>query len=214
MIAKRPEDLYTKSPKKGVARGTQKPDEPQKVMGNSEKYFIQTSRLGFRQWRENDLGIAMELWGDYEVTKFIDSRGKLSRKDVQERLAKEILCQKQKGVQYWPIFLLDMDKHVGCCGLRPYDLSQQIYEIGFHIRADQWRCGYAREAALAVIDYAFNTLKANALFAGHNPKNNVSRHILEQLGFRYTHAGYYPPTGLNHPSYLLEANEYLDNRRR
>ena len=181
-------------------------------MNNSEKYFLRTRRLGFRQWRENDLSHAMGLWGDYEVTKYIDSRGKLSRKNVQERLAKEILSQKENGVQYWPIFLLETNQHVGCCGLRPYDLFQRIYEIGFHIRADHWRCGYAREAAVAVIDYAFNTLNANALFAGHHPNNNVSRHVLEQLGFRYTHAEYYPPTGLNHPSYLLEANEYSNSR--
>lgn len=180
-------------------------------MNSSEKYFIRTPRLGFRQWCENDLGIAIALWGDYEVTKFIDSRGQLSKKDVKERLAKEILSQKEHGVQYWPMFLLETNKHVGCCGLRPYDLYQQIYEIGFHLRSDQWRRGYAREAAAAVIDYAFNTLKASALFAGHNPRNNVSQHILEQLGFRYTHDEYFPPTGLNHPSYLLEAHEYRSN---
>jgi RimJ/RimL family protein N-acetyltransferase len=92
-------------------------------------------------------------------------------------------------------------------------LSQQIYEIGFHIRSNQWRRGYGREASIAVVEYAFNTLKANALFAGHNPKNDISRLLLELLGFCYTHDEYYPPTGLNHPSYLLKANEYRGIRQ-
>jgi RimJ/RimL family protein N-acetyltransferase len=155
--------------------------EPHQIikMNKYEPYFIKTNRLGFRKWREDDLGIAMELWGDYEVTKFFDMRGKLSQKEVQERLAREIKCQKR-----------------------------QIYEIGFHIRSNQWRRGYAREAAHAVTDYAFSTLKAKALFAGHNPQNAASDYLLKQLGFRYTHDEYYPPTGLNHPSYLLKANEY------
>jgi RimJ/RimL family protein N-acetyltransferase len=184
--------------------------EPHQIikMNKYEPYFIKTNRLGFRKWREDDLGIAMELWGDYEVTKFFDMRGKLSQKEVQERLAREIKCQKEHGVQYWPIFLLETHMHVGCCGLRPYDLARQIYEIGFHIRSNQWRRGYAREAAHAVTDYAFSTLKAKALFAGHNPQNAASDYLLKQLGFRYTHDEYYPPTGLNHPSYLLKANEY------
>ena len=39
-------------------------------MNKSKKYFLKTSRLGFRQWCEDDLGIATGLWGDYEVTKF------------------------------------------------------------------------------------------------------------------------------------------------
>lgn len=173
------------------------------TMSDSDKYFLRSNRLGFRIWSEDDLDIALELWGDYEVTKLFDARGKWSRDEVQERLAKEIRTEKEYGVQYWPIFLLHNHEHVGCCGLRPYDLSRGIYEIGFHIRSCHWRRGFAREAAEAVIDYAFNTMKASGLFAGHNPKNNVSSHLLGKLGFRYTHEEYYPPTGLYHPSYLL-----------
>jgi len=177
-------------------------------MRKVEPYFLKSRRLGFRHWGDDDLAIAIELWGDYEVTRFFDARGKWSRDEVQKRLAKEIRSDKQYGVQYWPVFLLETHEHVGCCGLRPYDSPRGIYEIGFHIRANQWRCGYAREAALAIIDYAFDTLNVNALFAGHNPQNTVSQHLLLQLGFRFTHDEYYPPTGLNHPSYLLKAVDY------
>ena len=179
-------------------------------MSNGDKYFLKTSRLGFRIWSEKDLEIAAELWGDYEVTKFFDARGRWSRDEVRVRLLNEIKTEKKYGVQYWPIFLLVSDEHVGCCGLRPYDLSQGKYEIGFHIRSDRWRRGYAREAAVAVIAYAFNTLKANSIFAGHNPKNIASWQLLEQIGFRYTHDEYYPPTGLNHRSYLLKTQEYYN----
>ena len=172
-----------------------------------KNYFLKSKRLGFRLWREDDLDIANELGGDYEVTRFFDARGKWSRDEVRDRLAAEIKTEKKTGVQYWPIFLLETHRHVGCCGLRPYEISQGIYEIGFHIRSSLWRRGFACEAAAAVIDYAFNVLGANALFAGHNPQNAVSRHLVEQLGFRYTHHEHYPPTGLDHPSYLLKPYE-------
>ena len=176
-------------------------------MSKGATYFLKSKRLGFRQWQSDDLYIAMQLWGDYGVTKFFDARGKWSRDDIQERLDREMQTAKEYGVQYWPIFLLETDGNVGCCGLRPYDLSQGIFEIGFHIRSNQWGRGYAREAAARVIDYAFDTLKIKCLFAGHNPKNDASRHLLEQLGFHFTHEEYYPPTGLNHPSYLLKARD-------
>ena len=174
-------------------------------MVNHEKYFIKTKRLGFRKWSEDDLELAAELWGDYEVTKLIDSRGKLTRDQIKERLVDEINTEKEHGVQYWPIFLLDTGEHVGCCGLRPYDLSKRIYEIGFHIRSNHWRNGYAYESAQAAIKYAFDELGASGLFAGHNPNNESSRYLLEKLGFHFTHNELYPPTGLNHPSYLLKA---------
>jgi len=169
---------------------------------------MRTARLGFRRWRPADLDLALGLWGDLRVTRLIDARGRLSEVQVQERLAAEIVNQEQHGLQYWPIFLLTSHEHLGCCGLRPYDQPEQIYELGVHIRADHWRRGYAFEAAMAVMNYAFTSLAAAALFAGHNPGNDASRRLLAKLGFRYTHDEYYPPTGLQHPSYLLTAAQY------
>jgi ribosomal-protein-alanine N-acetyltransferase len=169
---------------------------------------MQTARLGFRHWRPDDLDLALGLWGDPRVTRLIDARGQLTTAQIEERLAAEIAAQEAHGLQYWPIFLLESASHVGCCGLRPYDPPGRIYEIGFHIRADHWRRGYAYEAATAVMDYAFTTVGAAGLFAGHNPRNEPSRRLLTKLGFRYTHDEYYPPTGLEHPSYLLTTADY------
>jgi RimJ/RimL family protein N-acetyltransferase len=173
------------------------------------KYFIFSDRLGFREWREEDFELALGLWGDLEVTRLIDARGQLTDGQVRQKLQQEMLTAAAHGVQYWPIFLLSTDEHIGCCGLRPYDLSKKIYEIGFHIRSEQWRHGYASEAARRVLDFAFDTLDSHALFAGHNPQNTVSRKLLEKLGFLYTHDEYYEPTGLNHPSYLLTKEDYF-----
>lgn len=176
-------------------------------MANDDKHFLVSKRLGFRRWREGDLEIAGELWGDPEVTKLFDARGKWSQAEVEARLVNEIRTEKKYGVQYWPAFLRTDGGFVGCCGLRPYDPAGGIYEIGFHIRSNLWRRGYAREAAVAVIRHAFSVVKVNGLFAGHNPENYASRRLLEQLGFRYTHDEYYGPTGLNHPSYVLRAHD-------
>lgn len=170
--------------------------------------FLWTRRLFFRPWSETDLALALDLWGDVRVTKFIDARGELSVDEVRHRLEQEIARAKDYGVQYWPIFLQATGRHVGCCGLRTYDPSRNIYEIGFHIRADHWGQGFATEAALRVMDYAFAVIGVRALFAGHNPHNTVSQKVLLKLGFRYTHTEYYAPTGLNHPSYRLTADEY------
>jgi len=162
--------------------------------------------MGFRLWSRADLDLAMGLWGDPEVTRLIG--GPFSREQVQERLSREIGAMQSHGVQYWPMFLLSTGKFLGCCGLRPYMLDDGIYEIGIHLQRACWCQGFALEATRAVMGYAFNTLGVKALFAGHNPANAASRRLLEKLGFRYTHDEYYPPTGLNHPSYLLTADEY------
>jgi ribosomal-protein-alanine N-acetyltransferase len=173
------------------------------------QYFLTSKRLGFRLWKSDDFQLAKNLWGNYEVSKFIDSSGKLNDTQISEKLEKEIETQKTFGIQYWPIFLLTNNEHIGCCGLRPHDTQKRINEIGVHIIPDYWRKGFATEAINTVMEYAFNKLKVSALFAGHNPMNKSSRNLLLKLGYRYIHDEFYPPTGLNHPSYLLTAEEYL-----
>jgi RimJ/RimL family protein N-acetyltransferase len=181
-------------------------------LSTASKYFLKTQRIGFRRWTEEDLSLAIGLWGDLEVTRYFDARGKLTSAQVRERLLREISIEKSHGIQYWPIFLLKNDRHVGCCGLRPYDPSKNVLEIGFHICSRHWGQGYAFEAACAVIKYAFDEIKVSGLFAGHNPKNDKSRHLLTKLGFKYTHDEYYRPTGLNHPSYLMTVDDYFQSK--
>ena len=183
----------------GEATEYTEPDSP---------FFLKSRRLGFRTWTANDLELALGLWGDPQVTRFFDARERLTAEEVQERLKQEMAGQNDNGVQYWPIFLRSTGEHVGCCGLRPYRPPEKVYEIGFHICSRHWGNGYATEAALRVMGYAFKELAVGGLFAGHNPENTASRHLLQKLGFRYTHDEYYAPTGLQHPSYIMRTEDY------
>ncbi|RJQ51525.1 MAG: N-acetyltransferase [Desulfobacteraceae bacterium] len=166
-------------------------------------YFLHTQRLGFRPWTEADLDLARGLWGDPEVTRHIG--GPFPEEKIRERLSYEIAGQAAHGVQYWPVFLRPDGSHVGCCGLRPYPSSPELFEIGIHLKRAYWGQGFAVEATRAVITYAFDELKAAGLFAGHHPANVRSRQVLAKLGFQYTHDELYPPTGLKHPSYRLSS---------
>src|SRR5215831_428462 len=62
---------------------------------------FRTERLFARSWQIKDLPLAMELWGDPAVTALIDSRGKLSDAQVEEKLRAEIERERSHGVQYW-----------------------------------------------------------------------------------------------------------------
>jgi RimJ/RimL family protein N-acetyltransferase len=167
-----------------------------------DDYFLRSPRLGFRCWRDTDLPLAINLWGDPTVTHYISARGYTLR-EVQIRLQLEIEAQRARGIQYWPIFLLATGEHVGCCGLRLREGQSDVPELGVHITSRHWRQGYAFEAASRVIEHAFADLGVRAIFAGHNPENVASQRLLMKLGFAHTHDEFYPPTGLEHPSYLL-----------
>ncbi len=164
-------------------------------------FFLRTERLGFSVWQADDAALAAQLWGDPAVTRYICASGRFSADEIADRLQTEISRQERFGAQYWPVFELATRAFVGCCGLRPHGEGE--YEIGFHLRPEYWGRGYAAEAAEAAIRYAFHTLGAKSLFAGHNPNNAASRRLLLKLGFAYVADEYYAPTGLNHPSYRM-----------
>ena len=169
------------------------------------KYFLTSARLGFRNWTADDLPIALELWCDPAVTGLIG--GPFSLVAVQSRLKQEIEQEKSFGIQYWPVFLLENGRHVGCAGLRPYRQEPKIVELGIHLRPAFWSQGYAEEAARCLMDYAFDRLHVAAIFAGHHPGNLGSRKLVQKLGFAYQGDQHYIPTGLMHPTYLLRRDQ-------
>ena len=104
---------------------------------------FRTGRIVARSWHIEDLPLAMELWGDPAVTALIDSRGKLTEAQVQEKLYAEIERERSSGVQYWALFDHRNGDFVGCGGLRPwvYTPSEADFEVGFHLVRRCWGKG-------------------------------------------------------------------------
>jgi ribosomal-protein-alanine N-acetyltransferase len=166
----------------------------------------ESARLRFTTWRDDDMPRALRIWGDARVTKHI--LGRTPREaEVRVILDRNRDWQASVGVQYWPLERRDDGAFVGCCGMRPRDDEAGVWELGFAVVPEQQRQGFAREAARAVIAFAFDELGARELFAGHHPDNAVSPLLLAELGFRYTHTELYEPTGREHPSYRLRPED-------
>jgi [ribosomal protein S5]-alanine N-acetyltransferase len=180
-------------------------NQSEPVRSDSPNYFLTTERLGFRCWNARDEFLAIDLWCNPQVSALIG--GPWTRQVALERLAREIEQQNRHGMQYWPVFLLADGRHAECAGLRPYESSQRIYEMGVHLLPEFWGQGIAREASEAMIPYAFGPLGAAAIFAGHHPQNAASARLLVKLGFAYQSDKLYIPTGLMHPAYLLRREQ-------
>jgi ribosomal-protein-alanine N-acetyltransferase len=173
------------------------------------EYFVRTKRLGVSQWRAEDLPLALQLWGDPRVTRWIG--GPWTADEIAGRLRQETERRDfsfGRQLQYWPIFILADHQFAGCTGLRPYNQPgmrslNPSFEIGFHLCPQYWGRGIAEEAGHAVIQLAFGTFGAVALFAGHHPQNQASKRVIERLGFGLVGEEFYAPTGLDHPTYML-----------
>ena len=121
---------------------------------------------------------------------------------------------RELGAQYFPIFLKGGEEFVGCCGFKSRPTPQtNHYEMGYYLLPQYSGKGYATEAARGVIRYAFESLGAEALYAGHHPLNSSSRNVLLKLGFTKYSDELYPPTGLIHPLYTLERPRQLQQQQ-
>ena len=165
-------------------------------------YFLQTERLGFRTWEKADRPLAVALWTDAEVMGHMG--GPMSAEDAAERMQLQMENQRTLGFQYWPMFALAGGAHAGCAGLRPFHDRKDTVEIGVHLARAFWSGRYGEEAARAVIGWAWRNTQAEALVAGHGPRNEHSKALIVRLGFAYTHHEPWGPYGTMHPYYCLE----------
>lgn len=165
-------------------------------------YFMTSARLGFRTWTGEDLPLALALWTSPEVMRHMG--GAMSREAAASRLALEQKHQRTFGFQYWPMFCLRTGDHAGCAGLRPFHDHAGVLEVGVHVARSYWSGRYGEESARAVIAWAWQHTAAEALVAGHGPKNVHSQALIERLGFRYTHHEPWGPHAAQHPYYRLE----------
>lgn len=84
------------------------------------------------------------------------------------------------------ISLRDTDGQVGGIGLVLHP-SHHRAELGYWIAVPHWNNGYATEASAAMLDYGFNTLNLNRIYAMYFAENVASGRVMQKLGM--THEG-------------------------
>ena len=79
------------------------------------------------------------------------------------------------GFGLWAVCLKETGEMIGDCGLTMQLINGEIKpEIGYHIRADQQRKGYAKEAAVAVRNWVFHNTPFNVIYSYMKHTNEPS----------------------------------------
>ena len=93
---------------------------------------------------------------------------------------------------------------IGEVGLRHANTETKECELSVHLQNDSVKNkGYGTQAEILAINYAFDELGMEHIFAESLVKNTRSQHILEKLGFQYTGEA----DGFK--QYYLEKKEYV-----
>jgi ribosomal-protein-alanine N-acetyltransferase len=154
--------------------------------------FIETERLILREFLPTDDEGMFVLDSNPEVHRFL---GNKPVKDIEESRGYIENVRKQyaeNGIGRWAVILKETNEFIGWSGIKlikdKINNHQNFYEIGYRFIQKHWGKGYATEAGLAFVKYAFNEMKADTLYAYADAGNVNSRRILEKLGMQYVNS--------------------------
>ncbi len=125
---------------------------------------IESERLFLREMTEDDFSALYDIFSNKETMKYYPY-------DFDEdRVRFWINRNKERysifGFGLWAVCLKETGEVIGDCGLTIQPISGQPRpEIGYHIRSDMQRKGYAKEAARAVRDWTFENTTFNTVYS-------------------------------------------------
>jgi ribosomal-protein-alanine N-acetyltransferase len=145
---------------------------------------LETDRLVLRAVAESDLPEFIEMHADLRVMKTLG--GLQDAEKVQDGMRHAKDHWRTHGFGPWTIRRRTDSRFLGRCALRHVEIDgANEVEIGWAVRADDQRLGYATEAARQLLPIAFETLQLPDLVSFTLPFNVASRRVMEKLGFEY-----------------------------
>lgn len=148
--------------------------------------IITTKRLRLRNWQLNDVASYRKHCNTAAVMEYLG--GVVPPRSVRAEVLWYQWHQAKYGFTYWVVERKRDNMLLGFCGIIILpEASSPLYgklEIGWRIRADKWRRGYAYEASAAVIDWAGWELAGETLYARIHRDNAASQALARKLGMR------------------------------
>ena len=93
---------------------------------------------------------------------------------------------KNDGFGLWAVCRKDSGAVIGDCGMTMQMIGwERLPEIGWHIRSDQQRRGYAKEAAKAVLQWALQHTDFPAYYSYCRYTNTASRKTAAAIGMQF-----------------------------
>jgi RimJ/RimL family protein N-acetyltransferase len=152
---------------------------------------IETQRLLLRNWREADVAPFLAYTNTPAVMRWLG--GVTPEPEASARVTGRLmLWQEQRGFTFWAVERKADGALLGFCGIKLADTPgspvEGEYEVGWRLREDAWGKGYAKESAVASLDFAFTKLGASRVVAITCLENEPSWGLMERIGMTRRHA--------------------------
>lgn len=159
------------------------------------EHSVFTSRLRLRTWRGSDQAPFTAMNADPQVMRYFPAT--LTASESAVLLRRITTGWDRDGFGLWLVERKDDEEFIGFVGLSPVPTDLPIapaVEIGWRLVHRHWGVGYAREAAVATVQWAFDDLGLDSLVSYTAAINAPSRRLMTRLGMAHD-----PSADFGHP---------------
>jgi RimJ/RimL family protein N-acetyltransferase len=149
-------------------------------------YFIETNRLGLRNWKDEDIPKFVEMNRDARVMEYFPKL--LTEEETIGMVNRIKMHIQENGFGLWAVELIQTGEFIGYVGLSiprfQADFTPCV-EIGWRLAYPYWGKGYAQEAARACLDYGFNHLGLKEIVSFTSVLNTRSINVMKKIGMTF-----------------------------
>ena len=144
----------------------------------------ETERLRLRTWDDEDEFRFYDVMNTPAVMRWLG--GLQPREEWSAGYQRLRAYERDFGFTFWIVERSSDDAILGFCGLKRVNAPGAQFpgdiEIGWRLREDAWGKGYAKEAAIASLDLAFDCFGAPHVVAVTSAQNGPSQGLMIRLG--------------------------------
>jgi len=156
------------------------------IMKLDSEYLFTSQRLGFRNWKLDDLDNMTQLNNDPDVMRYFPS---LQNKDTTLAFIKKMHRQfDENQFCYFAVELLESNEFIGFIGLSKQDHGLgkgDFVDIGWRLKKSVWGQGLAPEGAKACLDFAYKQFGITEIFALASKSNLPSIRVMEKISMEF-----------------------------
>ena len=146
--------------------------------------ILETKRLLLREMSPDDFQAMFQVLGDPQTMWHYPYTP--DGQHVRDWIERNMNRYMKDGFGLWAVCLKETGELIGDCGLTLQNINGEILpEIGYHIRRDCHRKGYASEAAKGVRDWAFQNTDYQAVYSYCRYTNLPSIKTAESIGMHF-----------------------------
>jgi RimJ/RimL family protein N-acetyltransferase len=146
----------------------------------------ETERLFLRNWDSDDLDEFLRHTNTPSVMRWLGGVWPRERHEAAFHRIKTY--EREYGHTFWIVERKSDGALLGFCGLKRVNSegapNPGDFEVGWRLREDAWGQGYAKEAAIASLDLAFDRFGAPYVVALTVHQNEASQGLMKRLSMK------------------------------